>query len=465
LTATPFNTSFLDLGNQLRLFLDETYNLGISPDQYIESLGGRVRFAAKHQVPETSIMAFEKSEYSNDWSELMRLFLVRRTRSFIKNNYSIYDENVQRSYLEFPNGDRSYFPERLPKRVDYEFDPKNPNDQYAALYSDDVVKIIDNLILPRYGLAQTHYEVDNLNKLIKPQEIIIRENLSRAGTRLIGFARTNLFKRLESSGYSFLLSLSRHILRNYLFMYAFDNGLPFPVGKQDVGIIDEFLYSDRDQEDDEDTKIDDDIGLLTSQKEYYKKAETYYNALHSKKHKYQWISSKLFNATFKENLETDSKNLVKIIKKGQNWNQENDRQLNALYELIEEKHKKEKILIFTQYSDSAYYLYRSLIKRGVKSIECVTGASEDPTAIAYRFSPNSNGKNYPESQEIRVLITTDVLSEGQNLQDAHIVLNYDLPWALIRLIQRAGRVDRIGQRSDKILCYSFLPEEGINNIL
>jgi superfamily II DNA/RNA helicase len=57
------------------------------------------------------------------------------------------------------------------------------------------------------------------------------------------------------------------------------------------------------------------------------------------------------------------------------------------------------------------------------------------------------------------------LSEGQNLQDCHIVVNYDLPWAIIRLIQRAGRVDRIGQKSDKIFCYSFLPEEGLETIL
>jgi hypothetical protein len=64
-----------------------------------------------------------------------------------------------------------------------------------------------------------------------------------------------------------------------------------------------------------------------------------------------------------------------------------------------------------------------------------------------------------------MLISTDVLSEGQNLQDCHIVVNYDLPWAIIRLIQRTGRVDRIGQKSDKIYCYSFLPEAGLETIL
>ena len=62
------------------------------------------------------------------------------------------------------------------------------------------------------------------------------------------------------------------------------------------------------------------------------------------------------------------------------------------------------------------------------------------------------------------MISTDVLSEGQNLQDAAIIVNYDLPWAIIRLIQRAGRVDRIGQQNENILCYSFLPAEGVDAV-
>src|SRR5262249_884762 len=68
-------------------------------------------------------------------------------------------------------------------------------------------------------------------------------------------------------------------------------------------------------------------------------------------------------------------------------------------------------------------------------------------------------------EELRVIIATDVLSEGQNLQDAAVVVNYDLPWAIIRLIQRVGRVDRIGQQSENILCYSFLPADGVDRII
>ena len=63
------------------------------------------------------------------------------------------------------------------------------------------------------------------------------------------------------------------------------------------------------------------------------------------------------------------------------------------------------------------------------------------------------------------MIATDVLSEGQNLQDCHVVVNYDLPWAIIRIIQRVGRVDRIGQTAGEILCHSFLPADGVERII
>src|SRR5439155_11153574 len=69
-------------------------------------------------------------------------------------------------------------------------------------------------------------------------EAEVLRNLSRAGNRLIGFCRTNLFKRLESSGYSFLLSVRRHILRNFIHIYALDEGLPLPVGTQDSALFD-----------------------------------------------------------------------------------------------------------------------------------------------------------------------------------------------------------------------------------
>jgi SNF2 family DNA or RNA helicase len=102
LSATPYNKTYLDLSNQLRLFISDDKDLGISPERYIESLGGQVQFSSKHtETFIRSIKAFEKSHYSDDWRELMRMYLVRRTRSFIKNNYAETDPTNDRKFLTF----------------------------------------------------------------------------------------------------------------------------------------------------------------------------------------------------------------------------------------------------------------------------------------------------------------------------------------------------------------------------
>jgi superfamily II DNA or RNA helicase len=461
LSATPYNKSYLDLSNQLRLFISDDKDLGISPERYIEAIGGQIQFSAEHtETFIRSIKAFEKSSFSDDWSELMRLFLVRRTRSFIKNNYAETDPSNDRKFLTFSDGSRSYFPERIPQRVLYEFNPKDKKDIYANLYSKNVVDTINGLELPRYGLQQYL----NDKPLTKPtnQEELIMQNLSRAGRRLMGFCRTNLFKRLESSGYSFLLSLSRHVLRNYVYIYALQNHLPIPIGKNLVTNLDDYL-EDEDLDGDEST-----LSLVVNEETYLANAKKIYNLFEIKyKKRFEWIRSEFFTNALQKELIDDGKDIIKILKQGQNWNPKGDRQLNALHDLLTIKHSKEKVLVFTQFADTAYYLTEQLKKRGLEKVECVTGDNENPTSFAHRFSPGSNNK--PEiiksNHDLRVLITTDVLSEGQNLQDAHIILNYDLPWAIIRLIQRAGRVDRIGQKAEKILCYSFLPEDGIEAII
>ena len=144
-----------------------------------------------------------------------------------------------------------------------------------------------------------------------------------------------------------------------------------------------------------------------------------------------------------------------------------DAKLDALEALLTKTYPNKKVLVFTQFADTLHYVTHQLKVRGITKVEGVSGDSENPTGVAYRFSPESNKKRAtikPED-EFRVLITTDVLSEGQNLQDCAVVVNYDLPWAIIRLIQRAGRVDRIGQHSDKIFCHSFLPADGVERII
>ena len=463
LSATPYNKSYLDLSNQLRLFITDDVDLGISPENYVASIGGKVQFMARHQVPMRSIGAFEKSDFTDDWRELMRLYMVRRTRSFIRQNYAELDGENGRKYLVFADGRRSYFPERIPKKVEYEFNPDDPKDQYARLYSDKVVEIINGLNLPRYGLKNYLLE----SPLVRPsaKEAHIINNLSRAGKRLMGFSRTNLFKRLESSGYSFLLSLSRHVLRNFIFVYAIENKLPLPIGTQEANLID-WVIEDSDPDE---TRAAERIGLILDEEIYFDKAAEMYDRMAGEKFRkgFDWISSELFQGSLKNDLLQDCREIIKILKVGQDWNPERDRQLNALYELCTQRFKNEKVLVFTQFADTASYLIKEFKKRGVRDAECVTGENEDPTELAHRFSPVSNERMElaGSEKELRVIISTDVLSEGQNLQDSHIVVNYDLPWAIIRLIQRAGRVDRIGQKAEQIFCFSFLPEDGIEQII
>jgi len=166
-------------------------------------------------------------------------------------------------------------------------------------------------------------------------------------------------------------------------------------------------------------------------------------------------------------LERDARALLGILTRVGPWDDKRDTKLNALHELLIRRHPQEKVLVFSQFADTIDFLHDQLTARGVTRLAAATGDTEDPTAVAHRFSPVSNGKRaqVSSSDELRVVLATDVLSEGQNLQDCAVVVNYDLPWAIIRLIQRAGRVDRIGQQSDTITCYSFLPADGVERII
>jgi len=240
LSATPYNKTYLDLSNQLRLFVPEDKDLGIRPERKIRELG-ELEFLQRQVAPRT-LAAFEKSEYADDWRELMRLYMVRRTRTFIQDNYAENDSQTGRRFFRFADGSKSYFPTRVPKTVKFRIDDNNHDDQYARLYATEVVDAINTLNLPRYGLG--NYETTTPHEPPTQAEARVLQDLSRAGKRLMGFCRTNLFKRLESSGQSFLLSIERHILRNHIFLHAIDNGEPLPIGTQDAALLDTGTYDE-----------------------------------------------------------------------------------------------------------------------------------------------------------------------------------------------------------------------------
>ena len=355
----------------------------------------------------------------------------------------------------------AYFPTRTPRSIKF---PTIEGNQYSRLYSSEMIDLMSELKLPRYGLEK-YIDKNKLSEATK-HEKEVAEKLSRAGARMMGFCKSTFFKRIDSSGYAFLLTLYRHVLRNYVYIYAIENGLPLPVG--DENALPDDLAEDADSNealiDDSETKKSIIFDIPVQLKDYEEKAHRYYDYI-TEKNNVTWINSKLFKRTLKQQLKADSSQIIKMIELCGKWNPAEDQKLNKLEELLCKTHKDEKVVVFTQYSDTANYIFNQLKERGIKSIECVTGNSDNQVELVNRFSPGSNNANLVADNELRILIATDVLSEGQNLQDAHIVVNFDLPWAIIRLIQRAGRVDRIGQEAENIDCYSFFPAEGVENII
>ena len=479
LSATPYNKTYLDLSSQLRIFVEDDQDLGIRPERLLRELG-EVEFSRRHQASPRTLAAFDQSGYPDDWRELMRLYLVRRTRSFVQDNYADTDPDTGRKFLTYEDGNKSFFPTRKPKTIKFSIDESDHNDQYARLYSPSVVDTINKLELPRYGLG--NYVAASPQSPSTQEEARQIQNLSRAGRRLMGFCRTNLFKRLESSGAAFLQSVERHLLRNYVFLHAIRHGLPLPIGTQDAEMLDSW-FTDEDEsqaamdfldsEDAEELEQEvEDTGLTvgdswTADGCETRAAKIYQEYLRLYSRRFRWLRSDLFRDDLKADLQADANALLGILREHRAWRPEHDAKLNALHALLTKTHSDRKVLVFSQFADTVHYLEAQLKDRDLQGMAGVTGNSADPTEFARRFSPVSNQTRHmvtPE-RELRVLIATDVLSEGQNLQDCSIVVNYDLPWAIIRLIQRAGRVDRIGQTAEEILCHSFLPADGVERII
>src|SRR6266545_583096 len=480
LSATPYNKTYLDLSSQLRLFVPEDARLGLRPERLLREIG-EPEFIRRHQCSPDSLAAFEKSEYADDWRELMRLYLVRRTRTFIQGNYAETDTATGRRYLTFEDGTRSYFPVRVPRTVRFAIADGSAGDPYARLFSDGVVNVINSLSLPRYGLG--NYVAAARQVPPTPAEARTLADLSRAGRRLMGFCRINLFKRLESSGWSFLQSVERHVLRNFVFLHAIEAGLPLPIGTQDSAALDS-RFSDIDPELAAQAEIFEGNGNgegapasdagevgrngLLSEEDFRRRAAEVYRQYETReKRRFKWLRADRFVVALAKDLLADSRRLLSVLQDCGPWDPARDYKVEALVRILAEDHSGEKVLLFSQFADTVAYLERELQARGFGAVAAATGASADPTLLAWRFSPESNEKRkqIAPADEIRVLLSTDVLSEGQNLQDCRVVINYDLPWAIIRLIQRVGRIDRIGQRAETLLCNSFLPADGVERII
>ena len=451
LTATPYNKELGDLASQLSLFIRPDTDLGLRPELAIAEVG-EADFEWMCNGLTSTLGAFKRSEHLGDWQALMSQYLVRRTRRFVEDNYAEVDEQGRR-YLEFGTGKRFYFPKRTPMPTERTLTEGDPA---YVMASDDTLDSIRDLLLPRYQLGDY---IDADFEPANPTERQLVDDLENSSRgNLAGFTRVSMFKRLSSSGPAFIATLRRHRLRNLVAAYALDNSLSVPIGS-----VDNALWAAEVDKDPEDSGEDSDgTALFDSDDDT---AASAYDKLQSKNPKaIRWAPHHMFRDDLVEDLQHDAEVITEMLDRFGAWEAERDGKVAALENLLTDRYPDAKVLIFTEAADTAHYVWEELLRRGVEAVGVVTGDSENPTALAQRFSPESNSVISDGSRvkdELRVLVSTDVLSEGQNLQDAHIIVNYDLPWAIVKLVQRAGRVDRIGQNSPEVLVYSLMPAESV----
>jgi superfamily II DNA/RNA helicase len=184
----------------------------------------------------------------------------------------------------------------------------------------------------------------------------------------------------------------------------------------------------------------------------------------------------------------DLDQIVTFLEEARKFEPKNDDKLQKLIRLLKSKDLADKkVLVFTEFADTARYLHRQVTDAGIEGVEQIdSGSGGSRVDIIQRFSPYYNGMSSEElsrngKKEIRILISTDVLSEGLNLQDAMRLVNYDIHWNPVRLMQRIGRVDRrmnpeieerlvhdhpeVGPLRGKVVFWNFLPPEELNKIL
>lgn len=148
-----------------------------------------------------------------------------------------------------------------------------------------------------------------------------------------------------------------------------------------------------------------------------------------------------------------------------------DPKLELLRAWARDRPAAEKVVVFTEFRDTAAALWHALAPAGGVGRIDGSGAwlglrPSGRRAVIERFAPMANGARAPSERErVDLLIATDVLSEGQNLQDAAVVISYDLPWNPVRLLQRIGRVDRLGSRHETVRTRLFLPADGVDDVL
>ena len=448
LSATPVNNKFIDLKNQLALAYEgdsEQINKKLDTTKSIDEIFRQAQkaFNVWSRLPaekRTTDALLRMLDF--DFFELLDSVTIARSRKHIEKYYNMSDIGK--------------FPERLPPlslrpRLTDLSDAINYNDIYSLLMSLNLsIYTPSNYIMPsklaKY-LDLTHHKGTSLTQ--QGREEGIRRLMS-----------INLLKRLESSVYSFRLTVDR--IRTLI-----DGTIQTINNYQSGGCVLNLIEIS----DDEDFDYDDQNTDLFSVGK-----------------KVRIDLADMDYVSWKRELEKDAENLELLSLMIAEITLEHDTKLQTLFDLIRKKIEhpinpgNRKLLIFTAFSDTAAYLYANVSKFakdtfGLNTAE-VTGVVEGKTTVSKLradlntvltcFSPISKGRDIllpGSSAEIDILIATDCISEGQNLQDCDYCVNYDIHWNPVRIIQRFGRIDRIGSKNECIQLVNFWPDMDLDEYI
>jgi SNF2 family DNA or RNA helicase len=451
LSATPVNNDLKDLRNQL-YFMTENHDdafrdsIGIASLQ--ETLRGAqhqfARWAREHTVERKTSDLLEK--LSAALFTLLDELTIARSRKHIQKYYK--DSIAQ----------LGGFPERKkPIAVFPVIDLAQKFMSYDRL-NDEIMGYQLSLFNPSKYLKQ-EFENQYLTQTVFPFTQKQREFF------LIAMMRINFLKRLESSVHSFAITIDRTIkkieeLEAKIALFKRRQEANGEVIPEDVSVEDE---------EDQDLQNANEVG-----------AKLKYRLAHLDVDR--WL----------KDLDRDRQQLNLLYVTAKDVTQERDAKLKDLMRLIEAKvqhptkdklgHENRKVLVFTAFADTAVYLYQALrdwarnhlgihiaLVSGGAVGNQTTFEKSDYTHILTNFSPRakqrSKMKTLPQEGEIDLLIATDCISEGQNLQDCDYLINYDIHWNPVRIIQRFGRIDRIGSVNHTVQLVNFWPTPNLDKYI
>jgi len=428
LTATPINNDLFDLYNQLSLITQ----------------GDRAYFAAAgigdlHRY----FLAARRDCHTTDCSlalfNLLEEVVIRRTRPFIRKAYP--EATI--------NGKRVTFPDRKLRTVRYDLEAT-----YKGIY-DEVVSGIEDLRLAPYNL-----------EAYKRAGVAVDEFEAGREQALVGIFKSRYLKRFESSIEAFRISIRRALAFLKTFESYILDGRLLASGDFHKAL----QYVEREDEEDDATpqSMADELDASEEARRVLEGMETV-------------DPSKYDLRRLHEAVQHDVDILSRIWQRVKDIGPEDDAKLARLKEMLAGPLRGKKVLIFTYYKDTARYLYRHLgnpespaaaaFCKGLGDVvirRMDSGAiPRERVRLVQMFAPVSNGKKEwaGTDKEIDIMISTDVLSEGQNLQDCGHLLNYDLHWNPTRMVQRAGRIDRIGTEFDTLWIRNMFPDEGLERLL